>query len=316
MVGALIRDASGRVYVHRRTATRRLLPGTWDVVGGHVEPGEQPVQALAREIEEETGWTLRRVEAVLARWTWEMGGVVRDEYDYLVEVDGDLDSPRLEDGKHDACSWVGPDDLELLMEGRTDGDRRLRDVVAKAVRTRLTARLRLEPIGPEHAADLQSLHGEDDVAYWYAGAWSEEYARERAAAFATDWEADGIQKWMAYSRETGALVGRGGCSLVEVDGARRHEVGWVVRPSLWGHGYATEIGEAGLASAFEAGADRVVAFTERHNRRSRAVMERLGMRYVKEFTHPGLVEGRPGVHDDARFALYAKDRSEWFECEG
>jgi RimJ/RimL family protein N-acetyltransferase len=48
-----------------------------------------------------------------------------------------------------------------------------------------------------------------------------------------------------------------------------------------------------------------VAFTERHNRRSRAVMERLGMGYVGELTAPGLVEGRAGVHDGAPFALYA-----------
>jgi 8-oxo-dGTP pyrophosphatase MutT (NUDIX family) len=42
------------------------LPGTWDVAGGHVEPGETPQQALAREIEEETGWRLRRIEAQVA----------------------------------------------------------------------------------------------------------------------------------------------------------------------------------------------------------------------------------------------------------
>lgn len=85
----------------------------------------------------------------------------------------------------------------------------------------------------------------------------------------------------------------------------RLEVGWTVRSALWGQGYATEIGRAGLAFAFEdLGAEEVVAFTERHNRRSRAVMERLGMGFVGEFPGRGLVEGRPGVHDDAPFALY------------
>jgi RimJ/RimL family protein N-acetyltransferase len=49
----------------------------------------------------------------------------------------------------------------------------------------------------------------------------------------------------------------------------------------------------------------VVAFTERHNRRSRAVMERLGMRLVGQILAPGLVEGQAGVHDDAPFALYS-----------
>jgi 8-oxo-dGTP pyrophosphatase MutT (NUDIX family) len=67
-VGAFIRDERLRVYAHRRSADRKLLPGIWDVVGGHLEPGESPEEALAREIEEETGWTLRRIESVIAEW--------------------------------------------------------------------------------------------------------------------------------------------------------------------------------------------------------------------------------------------------------
>jgi RimJ/RimL family protein N-acetyltransferase len=78
-----------------------------------------------------------------------------------------------------------------------------------------------------------------------------------------------------------------------------------VRAGWWGRGYATEIGRAGLRFGVEnLGAEEVVAFTERRNRRSRAVMERLGMRYVGEFTGRGLVEGRDGVYDGAPFALY------------
>lgn len=61
---------------------------------------------------------------MIADWEREHGGVVRRELDYLVDVDGDLDAPRLEAGKHDAYAWIGPDNLELVMQGRTDADRR------------------------------------------------------------------------------------------------------------------------------------------------------------------------------------------------
>jgi 8-oxo-dGTP pyrophosphatase MutT (NUDIX family) len=132
-VGALIRDGRGRVFVQRRSATRRVLPGIWDIVGGHIESGENLEQALAREIEEETGWTLRRIGRQIADWEWEHDGVVRRELDYLVDVEGDLAAPTLEAGKHDAYAWVGLDNLELLMDGRTDGDVRLRDIVARAL---------------------------------------------------------------------------------------------------------------------------------------------------------------------------------------
>ena len=98
-VGAIVRDRRNRVYAHRRTPDRRLRPGTWDI-GGHLEAGQTPRQALARELQEETGWRLRHVEAVIADWEWEHGGVVRRELDDLVAVDGDLAAPRLETGKH------------------------------------------------------------------------------------------------------------------------------------------------------------------------------------------------------------------------
>lgn len=69
-------------------------------------------------------------------------------------------APRLEVGKHDASAWVGPDELELLMDGRTDGDRRLLDIIARAVRSTATDRLRLEPVTTGHAADLHAVQAD------------------------------------------------------------------------------------------------------------------------------------------------------------
>jgi SAM-dependent methyltransferase len=93
---------------------------------------------------------------------------------------------------------------------------------------------------------------------------------------------------MAYDRESGAVIGRGGVSWVHVDGAERIEVGWALRDRFQGHGYATEIGAAAVRFAFdEFDVDEVVAYTEPHNVRSRAVMSRLGMRYTHDFVHEG-----------------------------
>jgi RimJ/RimL family protein N-acetyltransferase len=307
-VGAFVRDAGNRVFAQRRTAGRAVLPGVWDTIGGHLEPGETPEQALARELKEETGWTLRRIEAVIADWEWEYAGVIRRERDYLVEVDGDLSAPQLEAGKHDAYAWVGPDNLELMMEGRRDGDRRLRDIVAKAARIRLTERLRLEPVGPEHARDLYRLHQDDGVAAWQGSRLTAQAADRWAQRGQRGWEREGVDKWMAYDRATGELVGRGGVSRSELDGQSRLEISWTVRSDRWGRGYATEIGRAALAFAFgELGSEAVIALTEPHNRRSLAVMDRLGMGYVRELirdgtrsvlyaiAHPGMPGNRPSA---------------------
>jgi mutator protein MutT len=325
-VGALIRDEQHRVYVQRRTAERRLYPEIWDIVGGHLEPGETPEEALAREVEEETGWKVRDIVWSVADWEWEYEGRVRRELDYLITVDGDLTRPRLEAGKHDASAWVGPDDLDLLMVNRTDGDRRLRDLVAHTVRTRFTDRLRLEPITgsngvlPGHVEDLVRLYADPWVAYWYAGTWSPEEAAQRAAEFQTGWERDSVSKWIAYERAGGALAGRGGLSRMPVGtpvtaavtelvgpewAADRLELGWALAASARGRGLATELGRAGLDFAFGTlAAQAVVATTERHNVASRAVMERLGMTYAGEMTAEGLVEGSDEVQPDAPFAVY------------
>jgi 8-oxo-dGTP diphosphatase len=123
-VGAVVRDADGRVFVQRRTDARANMPGCWDVVGGHVEPGETFREALAREIDEETGWTLRRVVRVLGVFPWRgSDGVLRSEVDSVVEVDGDLAAPRLAPEEHDRYRWIRPEEIGLLDEnaGRDEG---------------------------------------------------------------------------------------------------------------------------------------------------------------------------------------------------
>jgi len=110
VVGAVIVNRS-RAFVHRRGYDRALFPGCWDIPGGHVHLGESPLDALRREVEEETGWRLRHVIADLGETNWiGSDGMPRREIDYLVEVDGDLEAPRLERPKHVEFAWVGLDD--------------------------------------------------------------------------------------------------------------------------------------------------------------------------------------------------------------
>jgi 8-oxo-dGTP diphosphatase len=56
VAGLVIRD--GRVLITQRTATQSLAL-KWEFPGGKVEPGEAPVDALARELREEIGVTVR-----------------------------------------------------------------------------------------------------------------------------------------------------------------------------------------------------------------------------------------------------------------
>lgn len=74
------------------------------------------------------------------------------------------------------------------------------------------------------------------------------------------------------------------------------EIGWRLAAEHWGHGYATEGARAVLTFGFETlGLREIVSFTVPANRRSRRVMERIGMSHnpVDDFDHPALPDGHP-----------------------
>ncbi|MDH4114212.1 MAG: GNAT family N-acetyltransferase, partial [Burkholderiaceae bacterium] len=81
------------------------------------------------------------------------------------------------------------------------------------------------------------------------------------------------------------------------------EIGWRLHPRYWGHGYATEAARLALDYGFGAlRLQEIVSFTAVGNVRSRAVMERIGMRHdaAGDFDHPRLPPG----HRLRRHVLY------------
>jgi RimJ/RimL family protein N-acetyltransferase len=88
-------------------------------------------------------------------------------------------------------------------------------------------------------------------------------------------------RWIACEHGTGRFVG---WFALRPTGEGVYEVGYRLRRDSWGRGLATEGTRALIGAAFEVlGAERVWAETMAVNTRSRAVMERCGMRYVRTF---------------------------------
>jgi RimJ/RimL family protein N-acetyltransferase len=72
------------------------------------------------------------------------------------------------------------------------------------------------------------------------------------------------------------------------------EVAWRLAFDYWGHGFATEAAQQALRIGFEVlKLEQIVSFTVVANRRSRAVMERLGMKESGSFQHPSVPVGSP-----------------------
>ena len=88
------------------------------------------------------------------------------------------------------------------------------------------------------------------------------------------------------------------------------EVGWRLAFAHWGHGYATEAARVALGYGFGTCAlAEVVSFTSATNHRSRAVMERLGMRRdpAEDFDRPSF----PDDHPLRRHVLYRLDSASY-----
>ena len=69
IVVPVLDDGAGRVLLCRMAPDRGVFPGLWALPGGGVEPGERIDEALRREVREELGIGLARIEPLLFKDT-------------------------------------------------------------------------------------------------------------------------------------------------------------------------------------------------------------------------------------------------------
>ena len=69
------------------------------------------------------------------------------------------------------------------------------------------------------------------------------------------------------------------------------DIGWRLKKSAWGNGFATEGAKRCLKFAFDdLDLDKIISVCSKNNLRSENVMQKIGMQKIGEFNHPGLKE--------------------------
>jgi RimJ/RimL family protein N-acetyltransferase len=150
----------------------------------------------------------------------------------------------------------------------------------------ITERLVLRAWKVDDAEAALSAYGDTEVARWLAPAMDRVPDIAGMRLVLQQWVAEDERmlapagRWAVELRQDSSLIG--GATLLPLPADDEYEMGWQLRPHIWGHGYATETGLALARWAFEQEIDQVIALVRPANKRAEAVVHRIGMEWVGE----------------------------------
>ncbi|GAB1255886.1 GNAT family N-acetyltransferase [Aurantivibrio plasticivorans] len=155
-----------------------------------------------------------------------------------------------------------------------------------------TERLLLRPWKASDLKPFSRMNSNPKVMEYFPKTLSEEESTRFAEKIAKGISNNGWGLWAAERKADGKFIGYVGLNRpdAELPFYPRVEVGWRLSEEYWGMGYATEAGLKALDFANSSpDITEVVSFTAAINKRSEAVMKRLGMIKVQErFFHPNI----------------------------
>jgi RimJ/RimL family protein N-acetyltransferase len=174
-----------------------------------------------------------------------------------------------------------------------------------------TRRLRLRRWRESDREPFAALSADPAVMEFFPSPQSRQATDASIDAWQSQFDAQGWSNWAVEHLGSGEFLGFAGLSVPRrvLPFSPCVEVGWRLARRYWGHGYATEAARAALSVGFtQLALPEIVSFTALANLRSRAVMERIGMRNAnRDFEHPGVPQG----HALRLHCLYRISREDW-----
>ena len=150
-----------------------------------------------------------------------------------------------------------------------------------------TDRLILRDLQESDLPALIAMNQDSDVMQYFPKPYSQAESLRLYQGIQDEVKAYGYSLWAVEektSQEFIGLVGLHHSDLRIFAGKEAVEIGWRLRKEFWNRGYATEAAQACLDFAFQqAGLSEVYSFTSLLNLPSQKVMQKLGMKFVKEF---------------------------------
>lgn len=161
--------------------------------------------------------------------------------------------------------------------------------------TLITERLILRPWCEADREPFAALNADPRVMEFFPACLNRAESDAAAERIESHFARHGFGMWAVELRGIAPFIGFVGLSIprFEAHFTPCVEIGWRLAHEYWGRGYAPEGARRVLAHGFDQlQLPEIVSFTARENLRSRAVMERIGLRYdaSDDFDHPLLPE--------------------------
>ena len=177
-----------------------------------------------------------------------------------------------------------------------------------------TERLSFRAWQDRHREPFAAMNADAEVMRFFPALVTAEQTNAGIDVWRSQFAEKGWSNWAVELRETGEFIGFIGLSIPtrQLPFSPCVEIGWRMKRSAWGHGYATEGAKACLQLGFaRLGLSEIVSFTTLANQPSIAVMQRIGISNTQaDFEHPAVPEG----HAQRMHCLYKITRAEWLRA--
>ncbi|MBU3916877.1 NUDIX domain-containing protein [bacterium] len=98
----------GKVLAMRRSLKKDAGPGLWETLSGRIETGEDPLEAVKREIQEECALTVNLDPRPVAAYHSQRGN---DEMILIIYRAEHLSGDVIRSEEHDDHAWLTPDEF-------------------------------------------------------------------------------------------------------------------------------------------------------------------------------------------------------------
>lgn len=164
----------------------------------------------------------------------------------------------------------------------------------------------------EDLEDFAEINGDPEVMEHFPAPLTRKETADFIVRLRKHFDDRGYTYFATEIKGTGELIGFIGLAFQDYDSkfTPATDIGWRLKKSSWGKGYATEGAKKCLEFVFlESKLESVISTLTRKNVKSEKIMQKLGMHKLGEYKHPKLKE-YPEIED---CVCYGIDKEDWLK---